>query len=287
MNSMTAFSRLQVSIDSLLMTWEIKSVNHRFLDQFYRLPEQFRHIESVLRQEISKVLQRGRIEISMQLKQHSTQLASFNTELIADIMRLSEEISNKFQIPNDLTTSQCFKLPNIWSSADLTLSEQQTQLVLESFKEALAHLVTCRRQEGEVISKLLLDRVEKLHESVEEIKLLSKNSQQDLKEKLLQKIKVLYTGTFDEQRLEQELVIQLMRLDIAEELDRLDAHLNEIRRVLNEDKNNGRRLDFLVQECHRETNTIGSKTDSKKISQLAIDMKVLIEQMREQIQNVE
>ncbi len=284
---MTAFSRLQVSIDSLLMTWEIKSVNHRFLDQFYRLPEQFRHIESVLRQEISKVLQRGRIEISMQLKQHSTQLASFNTELIADIMRLSEEISNKFQIPNDLTTSQCFKLPNIWSSADLTLSEQQTQLVLESFKEALAHLVTCRRQEGEVISKLLLDRVEKLHESVEEIKLLSKNSQQDLKEKLLQKIKVLYTGTFDEQRLEQELVIQLMRLDIAEELDRLDAHLNEIRRVLNEDKNNGRRLDFLVQECHRETNTIGSKTDSKKISQLAIDMKVLIEQMREQIQNVE
>ena len=271
MNSMTAFSRLQVSIDTLVITWEIKSVNHRFLDQFYRLPEQFRHIEPLLRQEIAKVLQRGRIEINMQLKQQSNQLASFNKGLIADVMRLSEDI----------------KLPNIWSSQELILSKQQTQLVINSFKEALFNLVTCRRQEGEVISKLLLDRVEKLDASVEEIKLLSKNSQQDLKEKLLQKIKVLYTGTFDEQRLEQELVIQLMRLDIAEELDRLDAHLNEIRRVLKEDKKNGRRLDFLVQECHRETNTIGSKTDSKKISQLAIDMKVLIEQMREQIQNVE
>lgn len=287
MNSMTAFSRLQVSIDTLVITWEIKSVNHRFLDQFYRLPEQFRHIEPLLRQEIAKVLQRGRIEINMQLKQQSNQLASFNKGLIADVMRLSEDISNEYQIPNDLTTSQCFKLPNIWSSQELILSEQQTQLVINSFNDALLHLVACRRQEGEVISKLLLDRVEKLHSSLEEIKLLSKNSQQDLKEKLLQKIKVLYTGTFDEQRLEQELVIQLMRLDIAEELDRLDAHLNEIRRVLKEDKNNGRRLDFLVQECHRETNTIGSKTDSKKISQLAIDMKVLIEQMREQIQNVE
>ena len=98
---------------------------------------------------------------------------------------------------------------------------------------------------------------------------------------------MLYSGHFDEQRLEQELICQVMRLDIAEELDRLETHLTEIQRVLLEKGANGRRLDFLVQECHRETNTIGSKTDSAQISQIAIDMKVLIEQMREQIQNVE
>lgn len=287
MNSMTGFSRLQASIDELWVTWEIKSVNHRFLDQFYRLPEQFRHLEPLLRQEISKVLHRGRIEINLQVKQQVAQLASFNKALVSDVIRLSESIANEYQIPNDLTVSQCFRLPNIWLMQDSTLNEQQTELFIKSFQDALSLLAEYRQQEGHSISKLLQERVEQLQSHVAEIKKISLATKNDLKDKFIQKIQMLYAGTYDEQRLEQELVIQLIRLDIAEELDRLDTHLKEVGRLLGDKKSNGRRLDFLVQECHREANTIGSKTDSKKISQLTIDMKVFIEQMREQIQNVE
>jgi uncharacterized protein (TIGR00255 family) len=287
MNSMTGFSRVQVANDAFSLTWEMKSVNHRFLDQFYRLPESWRFIEPQLRQILNKTLNRGRVEVVFQYKLQNTTLPQVNMNLLSQLVGLSKDIANQYQIQDDLSTSHCLGLPLIWSNQDTALTEEQVEVALESFAEAVKQLCAHRKQEGRAITELLTYRVEKLKTYVTHIRELSSDSLVVLKEKLKQKISALYTGHFDEQRLEQELIFQVMRLDIAEELDRLVTHLTEIQRVLLEKGANGRRLDFLVQECHRETNTIGSKTDSSQVSQIAIDMKVLIEQMREQIQNVE
>jgi|LauGreDrversion4_2_1035121.scaffolds.fasta_scaffold10891_2 uncharacterized protein (TIGR00255 family) len=288
MKSMTAFSRYQLNIEQMLITWEIKSVNHRFLDQFYRLPEQYRAIEPQLRQLISQYLNRGRLEINLQVKStQSSALPSLNEEALKDLVRLSELIANRYQIANDLTVQSCLRIPNIWGGNDFSLSTEHQEIIVSSFKQALEILVSYRQQEGLAIQQLLLERINKLQSHVEQIRGLVQDALPQLKQRLHQKIDNLYDGKFDEQRLEQELVIQVMRIDIAEELDRLSTHLNELRRVVIDDACHGRRLDFLVQELHRETNTIGSKTDSIAISQLIIDMKVFIEQMREQIQNVE
>ena len=287
MISMTGFSRLQFMCDSFCMNWEIKSVNHRFLDQFYRLPESLRFIEPELRQILTSSLNRGRVEVVLQCKQQYATLPQANMNLLAELVKLSKNIANEYHIQDDLSTSHCFSLPMIWSNQDTKFTEQQVQVVVESFAQAIQQLCDYRKQEGLAIQQLLQSRVENLQAYVLQIKDLSHGRQHALKEKLEQKLAMFYTGNFDEQRLEQELVLQLMRLDIAEELDRLQTHLNEIQRVLATKGANGRRLDFLVQECHRETNTISSKTDSSQISQISIEMKVLIEQMREQIQNVE
>ncbi len=288
MKSMTAFSRFQLNIEQMLITWEIKSVNHRFLDQFYRLPEQFRAIEPQLRQLMSQFVNRGRLEINLQIKStQSAVLPSLNEEALKDLVRLSHHISNQYQIANDLTVQSCLRMPNIWGANDFSLSTEHIDAIVLSFKQALEILVSYRQQEGLAIQQLLMDRINKLQSHVEQIQGLTKQTLPQLKQRLHQKIESLFDGQFDEQRLEQELVMQAMRLDIAEELDRLSTHLNELRRVVADDACHGRRLDFLVQELHRETNTIGSKTDSITISQLIIDMKVFIEQMREQIQNVE
>ena len=288
MKSMTAFSRFQLNIDQMVITWEIKSVNHRFLDQFYRLPEQFRSVEPKLRQLISQSVSRGRLEINLQFKNaQNSALPNLNEEALTDLVSLSQRISTQYQIANDLTVQSCLRMPSIWGSNEPSLSNEHIDAIVSSFQNALDVLVSCRQQEGLAIRQLLLERIHKLQSHVEQIRSLSEEALPQLKRRLHHKIDSLFEGKFDEQRLEQELVMQAIRLDIAEELDRLSTHLNELMRVVLDDACHGRRLDFLVQELHRETNTIGSKTDSTSISQLIIDMKVFIEQMREQIQNVE
>jgi uncharacterized protein (TIGR00255 family) len=287
MNSMTAFSRLQRLVGDYLLVWELKTVNHRFLDPFFRLPDALRAMEPQLRNIIGQYLSRGRIEISLQFKNQAQQLPQLNEEVLAGFVNLSAQLSQRFQIANDLTVSQCLNLPNVWSNQQTTLSDEVVDEILETFKQALQQLVKNRSQEGQAIQQLLLNRVDSLVALVEQIKSLTTDNHLSFREKIQQKLQFLTSGSYDEGRLEQELAFQLMRLDISEEIDRLETHLSEIKRVIDAKDSHGRRLDFLIQELHRETNTIGSKTDSKQVSQLTIDMKVYIEQMREQIQNVE
>ncbi len=288
MNSMTAFSRLQLSLDELVMIWEIKTVNHRFLDQSYRLPENIRAIEATLRPIVAKHLTRGRVEISLQFKNQSTsKLPMLNEKVLEKLVELSLNISSQYPIQNTLNTSDILNWPGIWNDDNHGFSELEMTTIVDGFKQALISLVACRQQEGLAIQNILFDKLENLQEHITQIMQLTQDASPRLKDKLYQKINAWMSGTFDPQRLEQELVVQMMRVDITEELDRLATHVSEMKRVIADEKNNGRRLDFLTQELHRETNTIGSKTDLKEISQLVIDMKVFIEQMREQIQNVE
>lgn len=287
MYSMTAFARTQGVATGLNWTWEIKSVNHRFLDQFYRLPEASRRLEPQLRQVVQQHLKRGRVEIFLQMKRDEGQsLHNINAALLKQLVQMSEKISSEFQIANDLTVSRCLSWPNMFQD-----TEQQEDtfypLLLQSFQEAITQLIQSRSQEGLAIEQMLRDRIEKIQYAVQVIKNHKDTQLPAFREKMAKKMAMMQAENVDNTRVEQELAILLMRLDIAEEIDRLNAHLHEMKRVFEAGDAQGRRLDFLIQELHRETNTIGSKTESKEISQIVIDMKVLIEQMREQIQNVE
>lgn len=286
MNSMTAFARTQGSFSGLNWTWEVKSVNHRFLDQFYRLPETYRRLESQLRQVVQQRLKRGRVEIFLQMKRDESEPLNINSTLLKQLIDLSENISKDYQIANDLTVSRCLSWPNMFQAA-----EQQEDIfypeLLKSFEEAIEQLIQSRSQEGLAIEKMLTERIDKIQTHVQSIQIHKDAQLPAFREKMIKKMALLQQEVFDNTRIEQELAVLLMRLDIAEELDRLNAHLIEMRRVFDLRDAQGRRLDFLIQELHREINTIGSKTESKEISQMVIDVKVLIEQMREQIQNVE
>lgn len=288
MHSMTAFSRIQLSFEPYEMTWEIKTVNHRFLDIFFRLPESMRFLEPHLRQLISQKLSRGRIEVSLQLKAFQSKLLPrLNHHLLNELVNLSSEIAEKYQIPNDFGVRTCLTWPNIWETNDTGSQEVLKEKCLESFDAAINDLLMIRNQEGQAIALLLKERVLGIQKHLNEIKSELSNEPQRLRDKIKAKMELLVPGVIDEQRLEQELALFLMRLDIAEEMDRLETHLIEMNKAIENKGAIGRRLDFLIQELHRETNTISSKTDSKSISYHSIEIKVLIEQMREQIQNVE
>jgi uncharacterized protein (TIGR00255 family) len=288
MHSMTAFSRIQTSFEPYELTWEIKTVNHRFLDVLFRLPESMRFLEPHLRQLISQKLSRGRVEVSLQLKAFQSQsLPRLNQHLLNELINLSTEIADKYQIPNDFGVHSCLTWPNIWENNDTGSQEVLKEKCLESFDAAIDELLMFRNQEGQAIAFMLKERVEGIQKHLKLIKSELINEPQRLRDKIKTKMELLVPGVVDEQRFEQELALLLMRLDIAEEIDRLETHLIEMNKAIENKGAIGRRLDFLIQELHRETNTISSKTDSKSISYHSIEIKVLIEQMREQIQNVE
>ena len=287
MNSMTAFARFQTTLESAELTWELKSVNHRFLDLFFRLPENLRFLEPKLRQILSKNLTRGRVEVSLHYKIHAQQsFENLNHELIDGLVSAASMLADKHQIPNDFGVKACLTWPSVWQQTDLALETVASQAIL-AFEEATAQLIKMREQEGRAILSLLEEKRLKI---LSYLQLISEHQSRYpilAKEKIKAKVALLTDISFDRQRLEQELVLMLMRNDIAEEMDRLQTHLFELEKILYQKDALGRRLDFLIQELHRETNTIGSKTDESQISQHIIEMKVLIEQMREQIQNVE
>lgn len=287
MNSMTAFARLHKTLDLGDLTWELKSVNHRFLDIFFRLPENLRFLEPELRQILAKRLTRGRIEVSLQFKMHAQQsFENLNHQLIDTLVNTASLLADKHQIPNDFGVNACLTWPSVWQQADLEFETIATH-AKSSFDDVIATLISVRQQEGRAILALLEERRQKLCTHLDVIAEYQVRYPNLAKEKIKAKMAILTDVSFDRQRLEQELALVLMRTDIAEEIDRLQTHLFELEKVLNQKEAIGRRLDFLVQELHRETNTIGSKTDDSQISQHIIEMKVLIEQMREQIQNVE
>lgn len=287
MNSMTAFSRFSAKTSTFEWVWELKSVNHRYLDQFYRLPDLCRSMEGYLRQNVVELVKRGRIDINLQLNAHHQASGEFNLPLIRSFQSIAANLAQELGLENDLKLSHYFVRPEFCAQAALHLGDEDEQALLDSFKQALATLLQTRQQEGASIAKILANKVDNLGACLSQIRDLSTVGLEQMQHKLKNKLEKFYLGQFDESRFEQELVYQLMRIDITEEIDRLSAHIQELKRVMADDAYCGRRLDFLVQECHRETNTMGAKTDSDQMSQIIIEMKVIIEQLREQIQNVE
>ena len=287
MMSMTAYHRQAVQESWGQAIWEIRSVNHRYLDLSFKIPEAFRECETVWRKAITTALNRGKVECALTFmpSQQAVPKIEINENLVAQLVAGCEKISRFSGVAPSVNAIDILRWPQVLSVPPLSI---------EPYKEAIHHLLTTaltalqtvRKQEGQQITATLLEKLHLIIEKVSLIKEKQSGSLEHYKNKLVQKIAELKQDP-DSGRLEQELVFHAQRIDIQEEVDRLMSHAQEVERLLNDRQPHGRRLDFLMQEMMREANTLGAKVSDHQLSQASIDLKVLIEQMREQIQNLE
>ena len=287
LQSMTAFGQ-SVSNDALgEHKWEIRSLNHRHLDVSIRLPPPLRDIENAVKAKLSLLVHRGKLEVSLKLATAS----EASRRLVVDrqlLEQLLDAIAQVNALP--ISTGKCDPVSLLqWpgmTTIDATADDKLVKLVLESFDTALEDFLQARKREGVQINNMLSSRADQLAVSIEQLRKQRPSVVQRQREKLMLKLNQLEVE-HDTARLEEELVYIAQRLDIDEELDRLQSHLQELSLVLARDEPVGRRLDFLMQEFNREANTVASKSSDSETTRASINMKVLIEQMREQIQNVE
>lgn len=285
--SMTAFARSESHNPWGAVTWELRSVNHRYLDVVVRLPENLRALEQNVRERVAGVLGRGKIDCILRYQPGEAALATVNLNrpLAERLLAVTGELEKLLGPGAALAPIDVLRWPGVVTEPEPDLEPVKTQL-LATLGEALAELVATREREGRRIATLIEQRSAALGEIVKQVRARRPDVVAKQREKLLARLAELGVEA-DPGRLEQELVIVAQRLDVDEELDRLDAHLAEIAEVLRRDEPTGRRLDFLMQELNREANTLGSKAADAETTRAAVDLKVLIEQMREQVQNVE
>ena len=285
--SMTAFARVDGEVEGAELAWELRSVNHRYLETFVRLPEELRALEPQVRQKVGARLGRGKVECVLRLKLSSQAAAAI--EIDAERLEALLKACRDVEIHSIEATSpgvmDLLRWPGIVREAEPDQKPVQEK-ALQLLDQALDQLVATREREGEQIRRLLLARLEGIEAQVRRARERLPEIRTRLREKLLARLEELQARV-DADRVEQELVMLAQKLDIDEELDRLDGHVAETRRVLERDEPVGRRLDFLMQEFNREANTLGSKSADGDTTAVAVELKVLIEQMREQVQNVE
>ncbi|MGM9452228.1 YicC/YloC family endoribonuclease [Legionella bozemanae] len=287
LQSMTAFSRVQKQIEEGHFCWEIKSVNHRYLDVSFRLPESFRFIEQQLRHLLRGKINRGKLECQLKYQDTSTNNQSMliNIGMVNALVNLSEKLAESHHLPNDLGVSRVLSWPGVMQ-ASMPDVEVLGEHALSLFNEAVEQLRQMRTTEGSALKAHVEGRLNELGQEIKKARSIVLMQTEQVKDKLLTRLHSVKLEV-QESRVEQEIALILTRIDVSEELDRLQTHLDEVNRTLNCDKIAGRRLDFLMQELNREANTLSSKSDSVELTQSAVEMKVLIEQMREQIQNIE
>lgn len=285
--SMTAHGQSDTKTEYAEFHWEIRSLNNRFLDLTIRLPEQFRHLDSVIRPRVSAHIHRGKVDVTLKTAAVSggadrLVLNSNLLEQLTDALTQLGSQSDVFGQSDPMSLLQWPGATHFESLADESLNTS----AIQSFSVALHDFIDTRQREGEQLACMLSDRARRLTELLAVLRQQRPDVVRRQREKLLAKLAQLNVD-HDVARLEQELVYAAQRLDIDEEMDRLQAHLNELLLVLKREEPIGRRLDFLLQEFNREANTIASKSSDALTTSTSIDMKVLIEQMREQVQNVE
>ena len=285
--SMTAFARVQTQVETAVLCWEIKSVNHRYLEASFRLPEAYRYLEPVCRSLLKDYVNRGKLDCQLKINwvSESSQSLSLNEPLIQGLLEAGKQLSANHHIPDDLSVSQILA----WPGAVQTTQPDQDevgQTIKTLFQESMNDLVKVRETEGQKLNQFVMTRLQQLAAEVEGAKSCVAQVSKLAREKLLTRLEGLQLSV-TESRIEQEIALMLARLDVSEELDRLQAHIEEVTRVIKQNGACGRRLDFLMQELNREANTLSSKSDSSELTRHAVEMKVLIEQMREQIQNIE
>lgn len=285
-NSMTCFAQVIKQTDLGSFQWEIRSVNHRYLEMFFRLPEGFRVIENDLRAQIKKRFNRGKVEVSLKFQPaQGEQNFHVNEALVRQISNAADQVHAVIGPGNSLNPMQILQWPGVLETEE-TDQEQLSSQALEAFAEALQQAAAMRAREGESLGQHIQQRLDQIGPIVSTVEKLLPQALEahkaNLKEKIAQVVEQV-----DQDRLEQELVLLAQKADVAEELDRLITHIAEVERTLNLNEPVGRRLDFMMQELNREANTLSSKALITDITQAAVELKVLIEQMREQVQNIE
>ena len=284
--SMTAFADGEINVDNLTILCELRSVNHRYADVSVKLPERLRFAEADIRRLIGDKLKRGKIECALSYKKLAA-IQSFNINLLTvqNLLAATTEIEANMNNPQPFSALDVLMFPGVQQETEIE-KEALREKLLTLVEDTLVNMLETRAREGEQLAKLLSDRCEKVIQLVEDANKRMPEVLTNLRTKLIARVNELVAEpNFD--RLEQELVLLAQKLDVAEELDRLKAHVKEVRRALTQSEPIGRRLDFLMQEMNREANTLGSKSADREMTQISIDLKVLIEQMREQIQNIE
>ena len=287
--SMTAFAKHQLQSNIGIATWEIRSVNNRFLDVNFRLPENLRDIEFDGRKLVKEYCQRGKLDIYLRFvpAENATAELRINQALLRQLSSAVSMIDAQLEHPGHTSAGALLRYPGLVETAEIDMEGVKKEL-LSSFTDTLKILTQVRDREGSALTEVILERLNEMEKELEPVKsnlseiLLAQRGR--LEEKLST---ILAAADIDEARLAQEMVYVAQKIDIEEELDRLSVHINEYRRMLKKGGSVGRHLDFLAQELHREANTMGSKSVHAETTQAAINLKVLIEQVREQVQNIE
>ena len=284
--SMTAYARIEHKADWGNASWEIRSVNQRYLETYLRLPEQFRSLEPVLRDRLRKRLNRGKLEVNLryELSDSSSNELTLNQELAAQLIDTANQLKQQAG-QGELNLVELMKWPGLLATNEQDMDAIGKEL-LSAFDSAIDQFIEARSREGDAIKTMLETRLVSIEEQVRIVREYMPQVMQWQREKLQTRLDEIQ-GELDPARIEQEMVLLAQKQDVAEEMDRLDAHVAETRRILKKGGAQGRRLDFMMQEFNRESNTLASKSISSEVTAAAVELKVLIEQMREQIQNCE
>lgn len=287
--SMTAYAREELKLDTANLVWELRSVNHRYLEPYIRLPEDFRFMEADVRDAIKQQLHRGKLEAILTFSTSDTGEFNqiVNSENIKQLAELCDAVKQSFPETREVSPLELLKWPGILDAPETDV-EAISEKSINLLNKALEDLIEARQREGQKLCDALMERVNEMSKIVITVRERMPDILQKVRERLISRFDELQLQA-DNDRVEQEMVIITQRSDVEEELKRLETHIDEVTRILNskDKKPVGRRLDFLMQELNREANTLCSKSMDGDTTKAGIDLKVYIEQMREQVQNIE
>ncbi|QYK01743.1 YicC/YloC family endoribonuclease [Shewanella psychrotolerans] len=284
--SMTAYARIEHKAQWGTASWEIRSVNQRYLETYLRLPEQLRSLEPVLRDRLRKRLNRGKIEVNLRydLGENKDSDLQLNQALATQIIQAANWVKQEAG-QGEINLVDVLRWPGVMSGSEQDMDAISKELLV-AFDDAIEQFIEARGREGDAINTMLQTRLDQIVDQVAIVREHMPSVMQWQRDKISNRLSEIQ-GELDPARMEQEMVILAQKMDVAEEMDRLDAHVAETRRILKKGGAQGRRLDFMMQEFNRESNTLASKSISSDVTAAAVELKVLIEQMREQIQNIE
>lgn len=290
MKSMTGFGRASLESNGKNYIIEIKTVNNKYSDITVKSPKRLSFMEDKIRKQIANRITRGKVEVSVSFFDFSNKSKNvvLNKEIAKEYIKQLREIADENNLSENISVVEIAKLPDILNSIDSDNDEEITSEALQCLNMALDSLIEMRKTEGENIKQDLLARIERVQNLVDKIAENSKGIVEEYVSKLEKRVKeILKTDVVDENRIAQEAVIYADKTSIEEELTRLNSHIVQFKELVNSDGPVGKKLDFMIQEMNRETNTIGSKAGSGEITKAVIDLKVELEDIREQIQNIE
>jgi len=285
--SMTAFARLDEGTEFGDLAWEVRTVNHRYLDINLRLPDDLRRFEPAVRERVAARLKRGRVDLTLRFAPRADEETEIeiDTAMVDRVAEAARVVAERLPAAAPVSVREVLRWPGVIRRQTLD-AERLGAGLLDLLDRALGELSTVRSREGERLAAAMAERLDAMVDLVARIRERLPAAAAAHRERLVARLAEAAAGA-EPGRLEQELAFYLQRADVDEELERLGVHMDEVRRVLDAGSAVGRRLDFLMQELHREVNTLGSKSSDAAIAQAVVDLKVLVEQMREQVQNLE
>lgn len=285
--SMTGYAAKTREVAGGSLHLELRSVNSRFLDIHFRIVDDLRVLEPALREAITAKLARGKVELRLNLvaSQSQNRQLAINADLLTQLQALEGQVRQALPNAAALSVAEVLRWPGMLGEPEVDTAALHAA-VQATLKEALEDFTASRAREGAKLAAMIQERVDKIRATVAAVAPLIPQAQAAYQDKLKQRL-VEALGSADDERVRQEVVLYATRIDVDEELSRLQAHLTEVERILKAGGNAGKRLDFLMQELNREANTLGSKSVLSEVSKASMDLKLLIEQMREQIQNLE